>query len=428
MLLTSPPPPYAPINITFLAQCIFSLIQVVWKLLYKTSSASDHGTLYQIRNLIQRRNVGKKPKKDFNAHDSFFNLVTTSHILAAAIEILGMDNLDDTPCELLVPKDIHTLPKPDRRAIFDHICHVIVHSYVDLHHSVEVRVQESVIDSSKSEDSCIESEKDTRQDEEEDEEDEADESDGEEDEDKDDSEEDEDEEGEGECPATSANSNKGDCSQEDNIQAYAKEVMTLGLLYAEFSDGIREGDGIRVTRCWKFLMLIFKAAQRKNYSCEAFALLAQMNFILSPRLSQQLKWSRFINTRGGKGHNIPCDLHMEHLNRVLKDGIKGLGANKTEKAITRLGKCISSFDQILSNFDESLKVHHSADFHTVASLEKDITLVVNELTKRVQPFSFSKGRSHKSVRVKKTIMKTIDSAKFHLWMKEKWNSLLAGVL
>ena len=175
-------------------------------------------------------------------------------------------------------------------------------------------------------------------------------------------------------------------------------------------------------------MLIFKAAQRKNYSCEAFALLAQMNFILSPRLSQQLKWSRFINTRGGKGHNIPCDLHMEHLNRVLKDGIKGLGANKTEKAITRLGKCISSFDQILSNFDESLKVHHSADFHTVASLEKDITLVVNELTKRVQPFSFSKGRSHKSVRVKKTIMKTIDSAKFHLWMKEKWNSLLAGVL
>ena len=167
--------------------------------------------------------------------------------------------------------------------------------------------------------------------------------------------------------------------------------MTLGLLYAEYADGIREGDGVRVPRCWKFLMLIFKATQRKNYSCEAFALLAQMNFILSPRLSQQLRWSRFINTRGGKGHNIPCDLHMEHLNRVLKDGIKGLGANKTEKAITRLGKCISSFDEILSSFDESLEVHHSADFHTVASLEKDITLVVNVLTKQVQPFSFLKG-------------------------------------
>ena len=98
------------------------------------------------------------------------------------------------------------------------------------------------------------------------------------------------------------------------------------------------------------------------YSCEAFALLAQMNFILLPRLSRQLKWSRFINTCGGKGNNIhvPCDLHIS---RVLKDGIKGLGA---EKAIVRLGKCISSFDQILTNFDESLEVHHIADFHTVA--------------------------------------------------------------
>lgn len=369
----------------------------------------------------------KKQKKDFNAHDSFFNLVTSSHILAAAIEILGMDNLNDTPCKLLVPKHVHTLPKSDKSAVLDHICCVIVHSYVDIHHSVEVRVQDpvsAVIDPRKNEDDCIESEKGTTH--------------GEEDENEDDGEEvdeaevvgevDEDEGGESEDLGNFAISKKGDTSQEDNVQAYAKELMTIGILYAEFADGICEGDGERVTRCWKFLMLIFKAAQRKNYSCEAFALLAQRSFILSPRLSQQLKWSRFINTRGGKGHNIPCDLHMEHLNRVLKDGIKGLGANNTEKAITRLGKCISSFDQILSNFDESLEVHHSADFHTVASLEKDITLVVNELTNRVQPFSFLKGRSHRSVKVKKTIMKTIDSAKFHLWMKEKWSSLLAGVL
>ena len=72
----------------------------------------DHGTLYQIRNLIQRRNVGKKTKKDFNAHDSFFSVVTIPRIiLAAAIEVLGMDSLDDTPCELLVPKNVHTNPK-----------------------------------------------------------------------------------------------------------------------------------------------------------------------------------------------------------------------------------------------------------------------------------------------------------------------------
>ena len=184
-----------------------------------------------------------------------------------------------------------------------------------------------------------------------------------------------------------------DASQkDDNVQEYARELLTLGLIYNEFSDGIREGDGERVIRCWKFLMLIFKAAQRKNYCCEAFALLAQIKFILSPRLTQQLTWSRFINTRGGKGHNIPCDLYMEHLNRVLKDGIIGLSANKSERAITRLGKCINMFDEVLMNYDDSLQIHHSASFHTVPSLEKDIKLVMSELSERVRPFSYTKGK------------------------------------
>ena len=119
---------------------------------------------------------------------------------------------------------------------------------------------------------------------------------------------------------------------------------------------------------------------------------------------------------------------MEHLNRVLKDGIKGLGANKTDKPITRLGKCIDSFNELLTNYDEALQVHHSADFHTVASLDKDVKLIVTELTERVKPFSHSNGRHHKGIKVTKPIMKTIDSSKFHSWMKDKWNSLLAGVL
>ena len=46
---------------------------------------------------MQRRNVGKEPKKDFNTHDDFLNHVITSHILAAAMEIFGMDGFDDNP-------------------------------------------------------------------------------------------------------------------------------------------------------------------------------------------------------------------------------------------------------------------------------------------------------------------------------------------
>ena len=49
----------------------------------------------------------------------------------------------------------------------------------------------------------------------------------------------------------------------DKILIYARELLSYGLLYKCFSDSTREGDGMRILCCWKFLMLIFKAAKRK---------------------------------------------------------------------------------------------------------------------------------------------------------------------
>ena len=52
------------------------------------------------------------------------------------------------------------------------------------------------------------------------------------------------------------------------------------------------------------------------------------------------------------GHNISCDLHMEHLNRLAKTAVDGLGANKTEKAIFRVGKTVGSLFRTTENFDK----------------------------------------------------------------------------
>ena len=37
--------------------------------------------------------------------------------------------------------------------------------------------------------------------------------------------------------------------QPDGVFCYAQEVLTYGILYAEFEDAIKEGDGPRVIRC-----------------------------------------------------------------------------------------------------------------------------------------------------------------------------------
>ena len=51
------------------------------------------------------------------------------------------------------------------------------------------------------------------------------------------------------------------------------------------------------------------------------------------------------------GKNIPADLHNENLNRLCKEAIKGLGANKTKSGIIRVGKVLNTIDTIITNCD-----------------------------------------------------------------------------
>lgn len=205
--------------------------------------------------------------------------------------------------------------------------------------------------------------------------------------------------------------------------------MTLGLLYEEFVDAVREGDGSRIMRCWRYLFLVFKENGRSNYSTEAFTLLAQHTFLLSPRQSQQLMQSRFVNVHGKPGRNISCDLHMEHLNRLLKTCISTLGANKTPAAIVRLGKCIGPMSAILDAFDYEHDVKRDPGSHKRAKIDKDLKLLTNELYTKTHVFAHSPGRKHSAFpNVEKSLLTGGDKANLRSWMKEKWRKLVIGLL
>lgn len=119
---------------------------------------------------------------------------------------------------------------------------------------------------------------------------------------------------------------------------------------------MREGDGDRVMLTWKYFFLIFKATGHTNYALESLTLLTQYFVTLPPNLAGQLKWCRFINVHGLPGHNISADLLMEHMNRIVKTTIDGLGANKTEKAIVRAGRSVGSFSKVLESYDKDRKI------------------------------------------------------------------------
>ena len=157
----------------------------------------------------------------------------------------------------------------------------------------------------------------------------------------------------------------------------------------------REGDGERLIRCWKFLLLHFKADRRVKYSVEAYHLLAQVNALLPPHMAHQLTWNRICNISGGEGKNIPLDLMDEHFNRIFEDDINIFRSNIGEKSISRNLQAIGTMKEMPDKFDTPMKIKKPSGRHVGPSYQRDFDAMLKILVKE-GVFKKELGRGHKS--------------------------------
>lgn len=299
---------------------------MIWKYYYSLNSSSQHGTLYQLRNLIGRTNVTKKPIESFDASEDFFILVIEAHIVAATMKLLEMETLNDTPSKQYAPQGDFTWTQPieERKLILEQITTAIVSSFLSVNFN-----------------------------------------------------------------------NPSAPSHSDKIYLYSSQLLTLGSVYLELRDAIKEGDGLRVLRCYRYLLPMFVSSSRKNYGIETLNLLLQHDFLLSPRQVEELVWGRFINTHGETGKNIPNDLHCEHLNRLCKTSIANLQANKTTDSMCRVARALGTVQPLLDNFDEDNTVRKTSNAHREAKSLQDFKAVLDCLNKAAV-FHNKPGRTHNS--------------------------------
>ena len=318
-------------------------------------SGIDGSTMYQLRNLINRRNVVKDPSNNFAASEDFILLLTEAHIVAAAMTIFGMASVDDNPSFGIF--NATNKSSLEKRKIFGGATDLIVKKFVDL--------------------SCQHLTEDSNSEEE------------------------------------------GIDGDDDQVQAYASELLTLGLLLMEFSDSIREGDGERILRCWKYFLLLFKANNRTNYSIEALNLLAQIKYTLSPRMAAQLMWNRTVNVHGRPSKNISSDLHMEHLNRLCKSAISGMGSNVTEVSVQRVGRAIKCLGDGMVNFDKQHLIHEESGKHTVKSDMNDFEKVLKQIFNESNVFAHIPARHHTTFTgFTPSSIKKLKPKDLELWMKK----------
>ena len=223
--------------------------------------------------------------------------------------------------------------------------------------------------------------------------------------------------------APSASPPLDDCT--DKVCLYAMEVLTLGLLWHNFHDSIREGDGDRILRMWKCNLLAFKAAKRKNYNIEALNLILQTNHVLSPREAAQVKWCRTVNTTGYKGHNIPMDLHLEHLNRRLKTTLQNMGSNVSNSSVKLAAEAVGVVNNICHSFEkQNSSCKSNTDSHTCPSFVKDYQLILNVLDEQKVFVPNTTGRQHNTFKNQKRLLEQPCFEDLIKWIKHTTETLV----
>ena len=163
---------------------------------------------------------------------------------------------------------------------------------------------------------------------------------------------------------------------------YACARLNFGMLLYNFDDAIKEGDGDRILRCWKFMLSIYRAYKHTKYAFAALQLSFYTSCILSERMSHLLVWNQTVNNHGGKGRNISLDLRLEHLNNLLKEMPRCFGVNVTEKSAKQCGEGMSILEEMRHKIDVELGVEEPSGHHITANDDQDFAALVKEIHER----------------------------------------------
>ena len=204
---------------------------------------------------------------------------------------------------------------------------------------------------------------------------------------------------------------------DDYLYNYHRSKLVFGLTMFEFSDAIKEGDGERLHELYRFALLVYKANNKSKYSYAILLYLVKLAGLLSEKAAHDLKWNRFFNKNGLKGGNIPLDLRMEQLNKIVKTMWKSLGANISESSAERIANTVEPVELIMEGIDRDCGGLHRVGFRTQGKPEVAIAQVTKDLM-NIQAFKYQKGRAgHPSFQnFPSNLLKDLDYRDMHAWM------------
>lgn len=211
----------------------------------------------------------------------------------------------------------------------------------------------------------------------------------------------------------------------DGIYDYGCLTLSLGLLLRDADDAVREGDGERLSRVWKFLTFLYRAGGNNKYALAGLRLTASHLALLSPRQSHRLKWNRFAARESGTGRRLSRDLLLENNNLIGKEEIKALGfPNINNQNIISATRSIGPIQELLQKSNKDLGLSKRKTHHANKTRQDVFNRVLHQVHQKAAVFKYSPGRKYNSFPNVQPIFTTIDRKQLHAWIKRnksKWH-------
>ena len=362
--------------------------------------------------MINRRNVGSDVKARASQCKQFLLLEVKSRLIAATLEELKLESLDDEPSNDLLPQNLPTRSKQQQKKFIMELATNIVDKHILHRESTEILLEQTRQASDRKEAATNKRFNCRYQG----------------------------------CSKTFKYDGKSRLDHEathglvyevttkkskktDDLYNYQTSFMELGMVIFNFFDAVSMGDGDRILQCWKFMLLYLKAdgAGSRKYALESFYLICQNYSLLSEKAAFDLRWNRFYKSRNGSGGNIPLDLAMELYNNLLKNIFRMLGPNVSDKKILdRYCKALVVNKSLIESWDKSCQLMQRSGKHIAKSLKNDLHKIVHNLMQN-HALQEKPGRTLKGYPVMKpSVIHDLDMSSMFKWITEHKRKVLLG--
>lgn len=144
-----------------------------------------------------------------------------------------------------------------------------------------------------------------------------------------------------------------DDDNSDGVLNYSLNLLKSFMVLLDCKDAVASGNGEQLALIQKQILFYFSSVSGYNsYAIEMLISIIQNEVLLSPAEAHHCKGAALANWKGGRNKNIEIDLLQESRNSDLKELVRLMRANKTDKAIERMSKAAAGVCKVVDVFED----------------------------------------------------------------------------